>query len=128
MSVTSSGADWRSRRASSLWPGSRPGRRARLATADQSLFGDELSTYFIISTHGLGGTIATVHNDIEITPPLSFALAWLSTRAGMTTELLRAPALSPGRRRFRSSTRSGPARSDARRASSPPRSPRSPRS
>jgi hypothetical protein len=72
------------------------GGALRLATADQSLFGDELSTYFIVSTHGLGGTIATVHDDIEITPPLSFVLAWLSSRAGMTTELLRAPSLLAG--------------------------------
>ena len=67
------------------------GAALRLATAGQSLFGDELSTYFIVSTHGLGGTITTVQNDFEITPPLSFVLSWLSTRAGMTTELLRAP-------------------------------------
>ena len=72
------------------------GAALRLATAGQSLFGDELSTYFIVSTHGLGGTIATVQNDFEITPPLSFVLSWLSTRAGMTTELLRAPSLIAG--------------------------------
>ena len=72
------------------------GGALRLATAGQSLFGDELSTYFIVSTKGLGDTIATVHDEFEITPPLSFVLTWLSTRAGVTTELLRAPSLLAG--------------------------------
>ena len=72
------------------------GAALRLAAADQGLFGDELSTYFIVSTHGLGGTISTVRDEFEITPPLYFILAWLSTRADLTTELLRAPSLLAG--------------------------------
>jgi hypothetical protein len=72
------------------------GGALRLVTARQSLFGDELSTYFIVSTHGLGGVIAAVKDEFEITPPLSFVMAWLSTRAGVTTELLRAPSVLAG--------------------------------
>ena len=68
----------------------------RVAVADQSLFADELSTYWIVSSNGLGGVVATVHGDAEITPPLYFVLAWLTTRIDLTPELLRAPSLVAG--------------------------------
>ena len=41
------------------------GALLRLAVAGQSLFGDELSTYWIVSTHDLGGVVAVVHDEIE---------------------------------------------------------------
>ena len=104
------------------------GAALRFATSGQSLFGDELSTYFIVSNNGLGGTIATVHDEIEITPPLSFVLSWLTTRTGVPTRRCGRRPCSPARRRSRSCTRSGRAPSGARRAWSRPRSPRSPRS
>ena len=72
------------------------GLALRLAIAGQSLFADELSTYWIVSTNGLGGVVSTVHTDAEITPPLSFVLAWLTTRLELTPELLRAPSLIAG--------------------------------
>jgi hypothetical protein len=72
------------------------GALLRLAVAGQSLFGDELSTYWIVSTHDLGGVVAVVHDEIEITPPLSFVLSWLTTRIDLTPELLRAPSLLAG--------------------------------
>src|SRR5215211_5264764 len=68
----------------------------RLAVADQSLFGDELSTYWIVATHDLGGVVSVVREEIEITPPLSFVLSWLTTRIDVTPELLRAPSLLAG--------------------------------
>ncbi len=68
----------------------------RLRVAGQSVFADELSTYWIVSSHDLGGVISTVHSNAEITPPLSFLLTWLTTRAGLSPELLRAPALIGG--------------------------------
>ncbi len=72
------------------------GGLVRILVAGQSLFGDELSTYWIVSTHDFGGVISTVYSDVEITPPLYFVAAWLSTRIDLTPELLRAPALVAG--------------------------------
>src|SRR3954470_16224835 len=68
----------------------------RTVVGPQDLFGDELSTHWIIAGHNLGGVISTVHTDAEITPPLYFSLAWLSTRIAFTPELLRAPSLVAG--------------------------------
>jgi hypothetical protein len=68
----------------------------RLAVAQQSLFADELSTYWIVSHKGFAGVISTVHGDSEITPPLYFVLSWLTTRIELTPELLRAPSLIAG--------------------------------
>ena len=68
----------------------------RLAVAQQSLFADELSTRFIVAGHGLADVVSVVHTDAEITPPLFFVLAWLTTRPGLTPELLRAPSLIAG--------------------------------
>jgi hypothetical protein len=68
----------------------------RLVVAGQSVFADELSTYWIVSTNGLGGVVSTVHSDAEITPPLFFVASWLTTRVELTPELLRAPSLVAG--------------------------------
>jgi 4-amino-4-deoxy-L-arabinose transferase-like glycosyltransferase len=73
----------------------------RVIVAHQSVFADELSTYWISVTHGLGGVLSLLYSNgriqhAEITPPLSFLASWLSTRPGATVELLRAPALLAG--------------------------------
>ena len=44
------------------------GAALRLGIAGQSLFADELSTFWIVSTNDLGGVVSTVHTDAEITP------------------------------------------------------------
>ena len=72
------------------------GAAVRLVILHDSLFADELSTYWIISGRGLGGVISTVHTDAEITPPLYFVLAWLTTRLDLTAEMLRAPSFLAG--------------------------------
>jgi hypothetical protein len=72
------------------------GAALRLVVLHDSLFADELSTYWIVSEHGLGGVISTVHTDAEITPPLYFVLAWLTTRLDLTVEMLRAPSFLAG--------------------------------
>jgi hypothetical protein len=72
------------------------GAALRLAVAGQSVFADELSTYWIVSTNGFGGVVSTVHTDAEITPPLFFVAAWLTTRLDLSPELLRAPSLLAG--------------------------------
>lgn len=72
------------------------GVAVRIAVAHQPLFADELSTYWIVTTHGLSGVVSTVHTDAEITPPLSFVLTWLTSRIGHAPELVRAPSLIAG--------------------------------
>lgn len=73
----------------------------RLVVARQSVFGDELSTFWIVVGHSLHtvlsllyGTAAIKH--AEITPPLSFVASWLSTQLGSGVELLRLPSLVAG--------------------------------
>jgi hypothetical protein len=68
----------------------------RVSVAGEPIFGDELSTYWIVSKNGLGGVVSTVHTDAEITPPLFFVAAWLATRIELTPELARAPSLLAG--------------------------------
>ena len=67
----------------------------RLVVARQDLFGDELATYWVVSTRG-SEVVETVSTTAEITPPLSFVLSWLTTRLGLSPELVRLPALIAG--------------------------------
>ena len=73
----------------------------RAVVAHQSIFADELSTYWISVSHGLGGVLKLLYSTgriqhAEITPPLSFVASWLTTRLGSSPELLRLPALLAG--------------------------------
>lgn len=68
----------------------------RLHRYSQGLFGDELSTLWIVSNNGLSGVLSTVHSDAEITPPLYFVLSWLAVKLGSAPELVRLPALIAG--------------------------------
>jgi hypothetical protein len=68
----------------------------RVWVAGQDLFADELATYWVVSTRGLKGVVDTVATTAEITPPLGFILSWLTTRAGLSPELVRLPALLGG--------------------------------
>ena len=72
------------------------GGALRLFVAGQDLFADELSTYWVVSTHGLSGVVETVSTTAEITPPLGFVLSWLTSRIGLSPELIRLPALVAG--------------------------------
>jgi hypothetical protein len=72
------------------------GAMLRLDALGQSLFGDELSTYWIVTTHGLGGMLEFVGDEIEITPPLYFAVAWVAAQIDASPELLRTPSLLAG--------------------------------
>jgi len=68
----------------------------RVVVAQQDPFADELSTYWIVSTHGLGGVLSTVHSNAEITPPLSFVAGWLAARIHESPEMVRLPSLLAG--------------------------------
>lgn len=73
----------------------------RLSVAHQPLFADELSTYWISATHGLGSVVSLMYGTsaikhAEITPPLYFLAAWLTSQIGHAPELLRLPSLVAG--------------------------------
>jgi hypothetical protein len=68
----------------------------RLAGIDQSLFADELSTYWVSTKPDLGQVIEAVETNQEITPPLYFILAWIAAKIGDPLEWLRVPSLFAG--------------------------------
>lgn len=77
------------------------GAIVRAVVARQSIFADELSSYWISATHGIGGVLSLMYGigairHAEITPPVSFVLSWLTTRAGHAPQLLRLPELVGG--------------------------------
>jgi ABC-type amino acid transport substrate-binding protein len=77
------------------------GAAIRLIVAHESLFADELSTYWIVATHSFGGVISLMYSTgkiqhAEITPPLFFILSWLTTQISHSPELVRAPSLVAG--------------------------------
>jgi hypothetical protein len=48
----------------------------RLPSFHDSLFADEISTYFVVVGHSLSRVLLLVHSNQEETPPLFFVLAW----------------------------------------------------
>jgi Dolichyl-phosphate-mannose-protein mannosyltransferase len=83
------------------------GLALRLVGLDQSLFGDELSTYASATiADGPGEVIDLVVDDderigtgqyvIELTPPLFFVLSWVTAQFGDSTETVRIPSLVAG--------------------------------
>ena len=68
----------------------------RLAIFGQSLFGDELSTYWIVHDRSLGDVLSSVRSNDEITPPLYFVLGWLTLEIGGDPEWVRLPSLIAG--------------------------------
>ncbi|MDQ6817506.1 MAG: glycosyltransferase family 39 protein [Actinomycetota bacterium] len=78
------------------------GGAVRFIAAHQSMFADELSTYWIVATHGLGGVMSLLNGTYpgiqhaEISPPLFFVASWLTSQLGHAPELIRAPSLVAG--------------------------------
>ena len=68
----------------------------RLADFNQSLFADELSTYWIVHGRSLGSVVSHVRSNDEITPPLFFVLGWLTLKLGSAPEWVRLPSLIAG--------------------------------
>lgn len=67
----------------------------RATMASQSLFGDELFTYPIVSQSSLGA----VFDGLEVTentPPLFYILSWLSAKLGSDPNLIRLPSVLLG--------------------------------
>jgi mannosyltransferase len=67
----------------------------RSIAAQQSLFGDELFTYFITSSHSLSGVVDR-YELTENTPPVFYVLGWLSGKLGDPTVLIRLPSVLSG--------------------------------
>lgn len=66
------------------------GLALRLRMLGNSLFGDELSTYSIVTGRGPSAIVSLLDgHSVDLTPPLSFLLAWLATRLGRSPETLR---------------------------------------
>src|SRR5437763_17076894 len=77
------------------------GAVVRVIVAHQSLFADELSTYWISATHSLGGVLSLMYGTgrikhAEITPPLYFLAAWLTSQVAHAAIWLRLPSLIAG--------------------------------
>jgi len=71
------------------------GAGLRLAAAGQSLYGDELFTYAIVTQPGLDGVWGGIRAT-ENTPPAFYVLAWLAGKASADPAVLRAPSLGAG--------------------------------
>ena len=74
------------------------GLALRLSSFGDSLFGDELSTYYIVAGHSFGRVMHLLNNhSVELNPPLFFMAAWVSTRLfGLSTESLKLVSLLAG--------------------------------
>lgn len=74
------------------------GLLVRLSWFGNSLFGDELSTYFIVTGNSLGHVVYLLEggHTADLNPPLYFILAWVAERVGDSAELLRLPSLLAG--------------------------------
>jgi len=68
----------------------------RVPSLGAPLFGDELSTYFIVEGHSLREALAIVKGPQEATPPLYFAAALIFSQLGDSPYLLRIPSLVAG--------------------------------
>ena len=73
----------------------------RVIVAHQSVFADELSTYWISAQHSLHGVLSLMYGTgaikhAEITPPLYFLLAWATSQLGHAPMLLRLASLVAG--------------------------------
>ncbi len=69
----------------------------RLPSFADSLFGDELSTYFIVTGHSAGRVLYLLRgHSVDLNPPLFFLLAWVAERFGDGAQALRSVSLLAG--------------------------------
>jgi Dolichyl-phosphate-mannose-protein mannosyltransferase len=73
------------------------GLALRLPSFGNSLFGDELSSYFIVSGHSIGQVLHLLNDHtVDLTPPLYYLVAWLVERVGDSAQALRLVPLLAG--------------------------------
>ena len=69
----------------------------RLPSFEDALYGDEISTYYIVTGHSLGRVIDLLEgNSVELSPPLFFVLAWATEKLGDSAQLIRLGSLLAG--------------------------------
>ena len=71
----------------------------RLPSFDDSLYGDELATYFVVTDHSLGDVVQLLQGNSptgDLSPPLFFMVAWLTEGLGDHPESLRIASLLAG--------------------------------
>jgi Dolichyl-phosphate-mannose-protein mannosyltransferase len=70
----------------------------RLPSFGDSLFGDELSSYYVVTGHSLGRVIHLLNgHEVELNPPLYFVLAWVSEKLfGVSAQSLKLVSLLAG--------------------------------
>ncbi len=69
----------------------------RLPSFGDTLFGDELSSYFIVTGHSLGRINYLLQgHSVDLNPPLFFVLAWVAERFGDGASALRMISLLAG--------------------------------
>ncbi|MGH9080294.1 MAG: glycosyltransferase family 39 protein [Acidimicrobiales bacterium] len=69
----------------------------RLPSFNDSLAGDEISTYFIVTKHSLGEVLRLVDSNQETSPPLYFLIAWVENGVfGSTAQSIRLISLLTG--------------------------------
>ncbi|HEY1273440.1 MAG TPA: glycosyltransferase family 39 protein, partial [Thermoleophilaceae bacterium] len=71
----------------------------RIPSFDDSLFGDELATYYVVTGHSLGDVVHLLQGNSvtgDLSPPLFFMLAWVTHGLGDPAESLRLVSLLSG--------------------------------
>lgn len=69
----------------------------RARSLGNSLFGDELSSYFIVTGHSFGQILHILYgHSVDLNPPLYFLSAWVVERLGASVQALRAVSLVAG--------------------------------
>lgn len=68
----------------------------RLSQIDQTLAGDEVFTYQDVVGHSFSQVLSTVNSGGENSPPLFFALAWLTAKLGDPSVWIRLPSILLG--------------------------------
>lgn len=69
----------------------------RLPSFSDSLFGDELSTYFIVGGHSLSHIVYLLQgHSVDLNPPLFFVLGWFVERFGDGAQAIRLVSLLAG--------------------------------
>ncbi|MGK2933489.1 MAG: glycosyltransferase family 39 protein [Solirubrobacterales bacterium] len=72
------------------------GALIRIPGMGDTIFGDELSTYFMVMGRDFLTTLDYVKGEQEITPPLYFLVAWFPANLGDPTVMLRIPSYLAG--------------------------------
>jgi hypothetical protein len=68
----------------------------RVLQFGDGMYGDEISTLYLVRDRSFSDVIHLISSDAEISPPLYFVLAWAATKLGSAPELVRLPSFIAG--------------------------------